>query len=110
MVLVARSVLILTLVMCGTAAAQGPIWFVTGRPILWLVKFHVCDNPHLPKDLDLCNTTFQPGALEPGTRVQELPDSASPCTDLVGVRVLDGASKGNIGCVAAENLTGVKPQ
>ena len=109
MVLVARTVLILTLVMCGTAAAQGPIWFVTGRPLLWLVKSKPCDHPNFPKDVD-CNTTFQPGQLEPGTRVQELPDSKSPCTDLVGVRVLDGASKGNIGCVAAENLTGVKPQ
>jgi hypothetical protein len=109
MVLVARIVLILTLVMCGTVAAQGPIWFVTGRPILWLVNSKVCDHPNFPKDVD-CNTDSQPGYLEPGTRVQELPDSKSPCTDLVGVRVLDGASKGNVGCVAAENLTGVKPQ
>ena len=113
MVLVARTVLILTLLMCSTVAAQGSIWFITGRPILWLVKTqksHICDNPQLPNDLDLCDTTFQPGTLEPGTRVRELPDSVSPCTDLVGVRVLDGVFRGNVGCVAAENLTQVKPQ
>ena len=110
MALVAWTVLILTLAMCGTVAAQGPIWFVTGSPMLWLVKLKVCENPNLPKDLPLCDETSQPGALEPGTRVQELPDSVSPCTDLVGVRVLEGASKGKIGCVAAENLTRVKPQ
>ena len=109
MVLVAWTVLILTLAMCGTVAAQGPTWFMTGRPMLWHVKLKVCDNPRL-KDLDVCNTAFEPGTLEPGTRVQELPDSVTPCADLVGVIVLDGASRGDVGCVAAENLTGVNPK
>jgi len=112
MVLVARTALILTLVMSGTVGAQEPIWYVTGRPMLWHVKsvHNVCDNLNAPDDLKLCVTTFQPGQLEPGTRVKELPDAVSPCTDLVAVRVLDGPSKGNVGCVPAENLTGVNPQ
>ena len=112
MALVARTALILTLVMSGTVGAQEPIWYVTGRPMLWHVKslFNVCDNPNAPDDLKLCITTFQPGQLEPGTKVQELPDAVSPCTSLVAVRVLDGTSRGKIGCVPAENLTSVRPE
>jgi hypothetical protein len=93
--------------------AEDPILYVTGRPILWLLgetSSHPCKIPGLPKDLeDSCTTMFQPGNLEPGTKVHVL-DPTSRCTDLVAVRVLEDASKGKIGCVAPENLTDAKPK
>jgi subtilisin family serine protease len=92
---------------------QAPIRFVTGRPILWLLGeslSNACDSPGLEKDLkDFCTTGFQPGILEPGTKVHLL-DPASRCTELVAVRVLENAFKGKIGCVAPENLTSAKPE
>jgi hypothetical protein len=94
-------------------AAQDPIRYVTGRAILWLLgefSSHPCKDPGLPQDLkDSCTTSFQPGTLEPGTKVLVL-DPASRCTDFVAVRVLEDASKGKIGCVAPENLTSAKPK
>ena len=93
--------------------AQDPIRYVTGRPILWLLgefSSHPCKDPGLPQDLkDSCTTIFQPGNLEPGTKVHVL-DPASRCTDFVAVRVLEDASKGKVGCVAPENLTSAKPK
>ena len=93
--------------------AQDPIRYVTGRPILWLLgesSSHPCKDPGLPQDLkDSCTTGFQPGTLEPGTKVHVL-DPSSRCTDFVAVRVLENASKGSIGCVAPENLTDAKPK
>jgi hypothetical protein len=92
---------------------QASIRYVTGRPILWLLgesSSNACDSPGLQKDLkDFCTTSFQPGSLEPGTRVLVL-DSTSRCTDMVAVRIVDNASKGKVGCVAPENLTSAKPE
>jgi hypothetical protein len=92
---------------------QAPIRYVTGRPILWLLGesfSNACDSPGLSTDLkDRCTRSFQPGSLEPGTKVHIL-DPSSRCTDFVAVRVLENASKGKIGCVAPENLTNAKPE
>jgi hypothetical protein len=93
--------------------AQDPIRYATGRPILWLLgesSSHPCKDPGLPQDLkDSCTTSFQPGTLEPGTKVHVL-DPSSRCTDFVAVRVLENASKGKNGCVAPENLSSDKPK
>ena len=112
---VAWAALILMLVMGSTVGAQSPILYITGRPMLWLGKsFHgACDAPGQAKDLkDLCATSgFQPGLLEPGTKVLLLAlPHQEECTNMVAIRVLDGPSKGNIGCIGIENLTSITPE
>jgi len=92
---------------------QAPIRYVTGHPLLWLLSeslSNACNSQGLSQELkDRCTTSFQPGTLEPGTKVQLL-DPSSRCTVTVAVRVLENASKGKIGCVAPENLTTAKPE
>jgi hypothetical protein len=48
------------------------------------------------------------GNLEPGTQVERL--DSTECRDMVQIRVLDGALKGQVGCIAGAGLTSVKPQ
>ena len=116
--------MLLLLASIGTAFAQDTIRYVAPPPqgspgyVLWssALAARQCAQAVLKgwNTREWCEDGIAPGVkpklghLEPATPVERL--DSTECRDTVQVRVLEGALKGQVGCVAGAGLTSIKPQ
>jgi hypothetical protein len=106
-------VVLFLLASVGTTSAQEALRYVApGREesrVLWPSRRAVAEC----RQAFLRGWDFRPWCgegvvLEPATSVERL--DSTECRDMVQVRLLEGALKGQVGCIAGAGLTSIKPQ